>query len=245
MKKIKLLLLIGLVITAWLSLSLQPAVAANDVKSCKKCHQDVKKTWEKSVHKKMGINCLSCHKENMKLRKSKKELCVMCHTTREVKAGKSVGMPQKEVFEGVDNFWTNGKMSNFHIRSDESCVGCHMPQNKNHTFEIIMPEIKDGNKEKETKESKEQVDSCTSCHTIIPPELLRRKIDKWQRKTENSLKEVKKLLEKKKQFKDREIYQKAKTNYLLVKNDGSKGVHNYLYVKGLLGAAINNLKELN
>jgi formate-dependent nitrite reductase cytochrome c552 subunit len=255
LKKIKFPIFLALIILIcsifWVSLFSQVIFAANDAEKCKNCHQEAKKTWEKSVHGEKGINCLMCHKDDMKLRQSREKVCVRCHSTGEIKAGGSFGLPQKEVFEGVAALWVEKELSTFHTSNNESCVGCHMTGVKDHTFEIVMPDSRIANRQEkkedaENKKDKDEkrIDSCTSCHTVIPKKLLQRQLNMWQMSTEKLLKKAKNLLEEKKEFKDLEVYQKAKTSYLLAKKDGSKGAHNPYYIRRLLGISIKNLDRL-
>ncbi|SDC46819.1 MULTISPECIES: cytochrome c3 family protein [unclassified Candidatus Frackibacter] len=250
MKKIKISFLICLLIVVGLSL-VSENVSAMDSEQCKQCHQDVKKSWEKSGHAKMGIACLSCHKSNMQLRQDKKKLCSTCHSTGEIQAGGSIGMPQKEVFEGEKvAFFTEDAIPSRHSASEVTCVDCHMPDNKSHTFEIVMPvppksENDENVKEKEAnKDKKKRVASCTTCHQVLPPELLQREIDSKQAVVTNMQNRVKELLEEKKEFKGRDIYKKAKANYNFIKKDGSKGIHNYYYIRDVLGHAAEQLSSL-
>ncbi|SJZ49740.1 cytochrome c3 family protein [Selenihalanaerobacter shriftii] len=254
MKKIKISLLICLLIFVGLNLTSQNAFAM-DSESCKQCHQDVKKSWETSGHAKMGISCLSCHKSNMKLRQDKKEVCSTCHTTGEIKAGGSIGMPQKEVLEGSKvTFFTERDVPSSHSVSGVTCVDCHMPDNKSHSFKFIMPtSLETDNTNKDSQEEKtdnkeKQVASCTTCHRVLPPKLLKRQIVSKQSTITNMQNKVKKLLETNKEFKDQEIYKKAKANYEFTKKDGSKGIHNSIYIRDILkrtAIQLNNLKTNN
>jgi formate-dependent nitrite reductase cytochrome c552 subunit len=143
-------------------------------------------------------------------------------------------MPQLEMSKGVGGFGIKREMPSSKYIVKVPCTGCHMPDNKDHSFEIVMP--------KKVKEGK--TDSCISCHTIFQPKIMQGQIDKWQSRTTKKLKEVKTLLDKKKEFKDDEWYQKAEMNYKFVKKDGSKGVHNPDYTFRLLKVAEDMLKSL-
>jgi len=247
LKKVKISFLVCLLIVVGLSL-VSENVSAMNSEQCKQCHQDVKKSWEKSGHAKMGIACLSCHKSNMKLRQDKKKLCSTCHSTGEIKAGGSIGMPQKEVFEGEKvAFFTEDVIPSRHSASEVTCVDCHMPDNKSHTFEIVMPvpsKSENAKEEEANKDKEKRVASCTTCHKVLPPRLLQREIDSNQSVITRLQDGVKELLEDKKEFKDQDIYKKAKANYNFIKKDGSKGMHNFFYTKDLIIRTDNQLSNL-
>ncbi|SDC12353.1 MULTISPECIES: ammonia-forming cytochrome c nitrite reductase subunit c552 [unclassified Candidatus Frackibacter] len=235
MKKFKLLLLMGLVVVVGLGLFSQSVMAGvNGSKRCMNCHREETVSWKESAHANKQIKCLSCHKRNMSLRKSKEKLCVQCHTAGDIKPGESIGMPQKEMNAGVGGFGVEKAMPEGMYSVGVTCIDCHMPDGKRHTFKIVMP--------KQAKEGK--TDACISCHTIFQPEIMQNAVDDWQNNTINLLAKVKKLLKKKEEFKDHELYKKAEINYRFVKKDGSKGAHNPDYAQKLLRISVRMLESL-
>ncbi len=104
--------------------------------------------WQKSQHRKVGVNCITCHsvhasKYQEKTRLFEDQLCRSCHSTM--------------AYRSVHRIHTFG-----------SCVACHMPtvatiatpgDARSHTFTFIPPEssIKAGGLDS-------QPNACSSCH---------------------------------------------------------------------------------
>jgi hypothetical protein len=115
-----------------------------------------------------------------------------------------------------------------HYSVENTCVTCHLGENDNHLFEP-------------------NVAACTTCHAGA----IDFDINGRQTKTEESLAELKELLEAKGMLEDDEpvvdAYPAAEAealwNYIFIAHeDSSMGVHNPLYTEALLEASIEALK---
>lgn len=231
MKKIGLILIISLMVVSGLNLFTYSINAEdNNSDRCRRCHSQVDDDWEESLHEERGVDCISCHQEDMKLRKSNDDICRTCHTTNQAGKKELVKMPQKEITEGSGGFGLEDRLPSQMQAAGVTCIDCHMPDEKSHDFEL--------------DDDSEQNEACTSCHTGFSNDTIQKQIDRWQRETDNLLIEVDQLLSEKNRFKDKEAYKQAKKNYLLVRKDGSKGVHNPRYTKKLLKTARRLLENL-
>jgi len=214
-----------------------------------------------------GITCLVCHNmggdKMISLRYPGWESCTTCHTSGgTVTLGKEVNHSQKEMIEGVGVGAVPSKPSYkwAAMKDNFSCTDCHVTNGLKHDFMVpgvtasydALGTTRTGTQMNYTEFTKMfKQDKCVTCHfepssTIakiqqrqgeISQKLgnLKPKFDSWEKK-------VKSL-----DPKDPNVTQfnNARTYYMYVTSDSSKGAHNYALSKALLDQAeleINKLK---
>jgi uncharacterized CHY-type Zn-finger protein len=186
-----------------------------------------------------SITCNVCHdldNSGYRLRTTPLETCTNCHNAVvEIKPGKSVEHPQKEMLMGKGALEVAEMPSNKY-KTGLTCIECHMP-NQSHTFEALTPQ----------KALDQKVGSaCMMCHTNLTQKEFADKVAELQndidgntKQLKNSLEELKVTLETAKSSgrdvtEAQKLYDIAFTNESIVENDGSKGIHNFDYSKAIL-----------
>lgn len=212
-----------------------------------------------------GITCLVCHNmggdKMISLRNNGWESCSTCHTSGTITLGKEVHHPQKQMIEGTGVGDVPAKPSYkwASMRDTFSCFDCHVTNSLKHDF--MVPGVTAtydslGTTRLGTKMNYQELtslftqDKCTTCHlepsdTIAKIqqrqdeisknlEILKPQFESWEKK----LKTLDPMDPKIAQFNN------ARTYYMYVTSDASKGAHNYALTKALLEKAKIEIKKL-
>ncbi|SDC12318.1 MULTISPECIES: multiheme c-type cytochrome [unclassified Candidatus Frackibacter] len=229
-------------------------------KECLSCHstdyQLSNKKNELTVSKvKYGVNCLSCHNDDpeigksrdkhladyKKLRRSEKETCGECHSAQlangVAKPGQEVNHAQQNLYYGFGGINVEDRPAEM-VRAGVTCSSCHMlPKEKGakraHTFRSILP-------------GEGEPNSCinSGCHANFGSTMFAGMLEMRVMEVEDMLATVKEKLKAKRDYKNTEAYKVAKTNYLMVKEDKSQGLHNLYYTRSLLWEAEDQLDSI-
>lgn len=205
------------------------------------------------------------------LRREMYQECTVCHNAtsggaRPIQPGSQVHYPTQEMFEGKAALGVEGKPSP-HLAAKNGqaiCTSCHMPgipksaetgDIATHNWKIAMP----------GRVEKGQPSACSACHINqkspapqMSAEALQKLMDDRQNETRAQIaaleERLKTLAARNPGWFDAQAqimtstapieYQMAWTNISFVKNDGSLGLHNYLYAKAILDKANNDLNKL-
>lgn len=214
-----------------------------------------------------GITCLVCHvmggDKMISLRHTGWESCTTCHTSGgTITLGQEVHHSQKEMIEGIGVGAVPTKPSYkwAAMKDDFSCTDCHVTNGLKHDFMVpgvtatydALGTTRTGTQMNYTEFAKMfKQDKCITCHydpssTISKiqqrQEEISQKLDSLKPKFDSWEKKVKSL-----DPKDPKVIQfnNARTYYMYVTSDSSKGAHNYALCKALLQQAeieINKLK---
>ncbi|MEA4901127.1 hypothetical protein [Desulfitobacterium sp.] len=214
-----------------------------------------------------GITCLVCHnvggEEMISLRKLGWETCTTCHTSGDtVTLGKEVHHSQKEMIEGigVGVVPTTPSYKWVAMKDSFSCTDCHVTNGVKHDFMVPgvtatyddLGTTRTGTKMDYAKFADMfKQDKCVTCHydpsstiskiqqrqTEISQkiEALKPKFDSWEKKVQSLDPKDPKVVQ----------FNAARTYYMYVTSDASKGAHNYALSKALLQQAEIEINKLN
>jgi len=229
-------------------------------KECLSCHStdyqlSNKKNSLTVSEVKHGVNCLSCHNDDpeigksrdkhsadyKKLRRSEKETCGECHSAQlangVAKPGQEVNHTQQNLYYGFGGINVEDRPAEM-VRAGVTCSSCHMlPKEKGakraHTFRSILP-------------GEGEPNSCinSGCHANFGSTMFAGMLDMRVMEVEDMLATVKEKLKAKEDYKNTKAYKVAKTNYLIVREDKSKGLHNLYYTRSLLWEAEDQLDSI-
>lgn len=211
-----------------------------------------------------GITCRVCHvfegKDMFNLKNKGWETCTVCHTSGgTLVLGNEVHHPQSEFIKGigvgdVPNI-PSYKYANF--KDDFTCQDCHVTNGQKHDFMIPgVTTTHEGVTRTGSMMNYEQLtqlfkqDRCLGCHN---PTTFVDKINQQQTEIENHLGKLKKVYDEwkiKVQTLDKndpkvKAFNEGSTYYTYVQADGSKGIHNYIFAKALIGKAYAKYAELD
>lgn len=191
-----------------------------------------------------GVTCTSCHnphtaaEEPFGLVDETYALCVSCHTNSPDADG--IHYPAKEMFEGITLVEGVEGIPGAHFTAEDGprCVTCHMQSlpieqmisRSTHTFQPVLPGHEDG----------ELPNTCESCHedqTVTDLQLL---VDHTQEVVQTRISAAREALDGQ-AAEDGANFQMVSDALDFIENDGSFGVHNYLYVDALLSSAEREL----
>ena len=212
-----------------------------------------------------GITCWVCHNmggdKMISLRNSGWESCATCHTAGTITLGKEVHHSQKQMIEGVGVGDVPSKPSYkwASMKDTFSCTDCHVTNGLKHDFMVpgvIATYDALGTTRLSTQMNYKEFanlfkqDKCITCHydptnTITK---IQQRQDEISKKLE-SLKPQFESWEKKLKTvdpKDPKVVQfnNARTYYMFVTSDASKGAHNYALAKALLERAEIEITKL-
>lgn len=214
-----------------------------------------------------GITCLVCHNMGgnsmISLRNTGWESCSTCHTSGStITLGKEVHHSQKEMIEGIGVGAVPTKPSYKWVAMKDSfsCTDCHITNGLKHDFMIpgvtatydALGTTRTGTQMDYTKFAEMfKQDKCITCH--YEPSTTVTKIQQRQNEISQKLDTLKPKFEsweKKVQSldpKDPKVTQfnNARTYYMYVTSDSSKGAHNYALSKALLEQAEIEINKLN
>lgn len=214
-----------------------------------------------------GITCLVCHNmgsdKMISLRHTGWESCTTCHTTgNTITLGKEVHHSQKEMIEGIGVGVVPSKPSYkwSAMKDTFSCTDCHVTNGLKHDFMVpgvtatydALGTTRTGTTMNYTEFGKMfKQDKCITCHyepssTItkiqqrqdeISKKLdtLKPKFDSWEKKVQSLDPKDPKVAQ----------FNNARTYYMYVTSDSSKGAHNYALSKALLEQAEIEINKLN
>jgi len=220
----------------------------------------------KYADQKEGITCLVCHNiggdKMISLRNTGWGACTTCHTSGAVTLGKEVHHSQKEMLEGigVGAVASTPSYKWAAMKDTFSCTDCHVTNGLKHDFMVpgvtatydALGTTRTGTKMNYTVfATMFKQDKCITCHYDPTPTI--NKIQQSQQEISTKLASLKPKFdnwEKKIPTldpKDPQIaqFKNARTYYMYVTSDSSKGAHNYALSKALLEQAeieINKLK---
>lgn len=212
-----------------------------------------------------GITCLVCHNmggdKMITVRNSGWESCATCHTAGTVTLGKEVHHSQKQMIEGIGVGDVPSKPSYkwASMKDTFSCTDCHVTNGLKHDF--MVPGVTAtydalGTTRLTTQMNYKEFttlfkqDKCITCH--YDPSNTITKIQQRQDEISKKLEALKPLFdswEKKLKTidpKDPKVVQfnNARTYYMYVASDASKGAHNYALAKALLERAEIEITKL-
>lgn len=237
--------------------------------NCIKCHAEVSILGDKSAKmvdffkggkyetQREGITCNVCHvvggKDMFGLRKTGWDSCTQCHTTDkpEIKLGSQLHHSQKEMIEGtpVGNGPATPSYKFKNMKSNFSCVDCHITNNTDHDF--MVPGVTPTYDALGTTRTGTTMDwdkfatvfkqeKCVTCHADPKPvvnklkasseeiskkaEALKPIYDEWTKKVATMDKNDPKVI----------AFNNGATYFTYVEADASKGAHNPEYAKQLL-----------
>ncbi|HVJ48064.1 hypothetical protein [Desulfitobacterium sp.] len=214
-----------------------------------------------------GITCLVCHNvggdKMISLRNPGWQSCTTCHTAGStITLGQEVNHSQKEMIEGVGVGAVPTKPSYkwAAMKDTFSCTDCHVTNGLKHDFMVPgvtatydgLGTMRTGTQMNYTEFAKMfKQDKCITCHyepssTITKIQQrqkeISQKLDNLKPKFDSWEKKIKSL-----DPKDPKIAQfnNARTYYMYVTSDSSKGAHNYALSKSLLEQAEIGINKLN
>lgn len=213
-----------------------------------------------------GITCLVCHNmggdKMITLRHPGWDSCTTCHTAGTVTLGKEVHHSQKQMIEGVGVGEVTSKPSYkwASMKDTFSCTDCHVTNGLKHDF--MVPGVTAtydalGTTRLGTQMNYKEFavmfkqDKCITCH--YDPTNTINKIQQRQDEIAKKIEALKPTFEEwEKKIstldpKDPKIAQftTARTYYMYVTSDASKGAHNYALAKSLLEQAEVEIGKLN
>jgi predicted CXXCH cytochrome family protein len=192
-----------------------------------------------------GVTCMSCHNphtdsgEPANLVEEAYALCISCHTNSADADG--IHYPAKEMFEGITLVEGIEGIPGAHFTAEEGprCTTCHMQSlpidlmisRTTHTFQPVLPGHEDA----------ELPNSCEGCHDDLTVTDLQLLVDNTQAVVQTRLTAARDALDTQGADEDDAQYQLIADALDFIENDGSFGVHNYLYVDELLSTAEREL----
>lgn len=221
----------------------------------------------KYAEEREGITCLVCHnvggEEMISLRNPGWGSCTTCHTSGStITLGKEVHHSQKEMIEGigVGIVPTTPSYKWIAMKDSFSCTDCHVTNGLKHDFMVpgvtatydALGTTRTGTQMDYTKFAEMfKQDKCVTCH--YEPSSTISKIQQRQDEISGKIATLKPKFEsweKKVQSldpKDPKVAQfnNARTYYMYVTSDASKGAHNYALSKALLQQAESEIDKLN
>jgi len=220
----------------------------------------------KYADQKEGITCLVCHniggQEMITLRNTGWGTCTTCHTSGgTVTLGKEVHHSQKEMIEGIGVGVVPTKPSYkwAAMKDTFSCTDCHVTNGLKHDF--MVPGVTATYDELGTTRTGTQMnytefavmfnqDKCITCHD--DPSQTISKIEQREESISKKLETLKPQFDKWEKIissldpNDPRIaqFKNARTYYMYVTSDSSKGAHNYALSKALLEQAEIGISKL-
>jgi predicted CXXCH cytochrome family protein len=196
-----------------------------------------------------GVTCTTCHDFHMEdaetdflLADEAYNICVDCHTSTGVT--ENLHHPVQHMFEGLTLVEGIEGIPSTHFSEDEGprCTTCHAMElpvdgstRASHALQPVLPGIEG------------QPDACTGCHTDLEPGDMLYIVEDTQAAVSNRLSLARGRLSAVdvSTLEDDTLYNQVLQAIDFVQNDGSNGVHNYLYADALLDFAEHNLSQLS
>ena len=219
----------------------------------------------KYANQKEGITCLVCHniggEKMISIRQTGWNSCTSCHTGGVPTLGKEVHHSQKEMIEGIGVGDVPGKPSYkwASMKDTFSCTDCHVTNGLKHDFMVpgvtasydATGTVRTGTNMNYTEFAKMfKQDKCITCHydpsstiTKIQQhqdeiakklETLKPKFDNWEKQLQSASATDPRVVQ----------FNNARTYYMYVTSDASKGAHNYALAKELLLKAETEINKI-
>jgi hypothetical protein len=160
------------------------------------------------------------------------KLCISCHSQ-----GPQDAMLKGSAVKGIE------ETKSFH--SALNCVQCHMTE-ANHLMKVIRPDAPDL--------AERRADTCTSCHNKSNKKDRAAQLQEWQNSFTKSmdalqadLKTINAAMKEKPDLFTAELKSKANSargNLSILTRDGSRGAHNFEYVKKVMNQASADLDAI-
>jgi hypothetical protein len=220
---------------------------------------------ESSPHGKLGMKCTDCHEskgnEIGKLSKSGWGSCTQCHSAPTLTLGEFIVLPQKQMIEGIGIGDVPNKPSYkwAAMKGKFSCTDCHLTDGTNHDFKVPGVKIKyaaDGTTPIGTEIDFTEYarifeqESCTECHsdTSYTIEKVKQRQEVITKKIETLKLRFAELETKLASLDSKDPknvqFEIARTYFMYVISDSSKGAHNFALSKNLLERAEVELNKV-